>query len=113
MAVRLAERKKEIAVGVVVVLALVFLVYRLRGNSPLPSSANFVCVATGKMFSIDRDDIRQVPLTNPDSGERTLVPCYERDGKLYVRSHYRGAVQRLSDVNQYVDPESLEVRTSP
>ena len=72
-----------------------------------------VCVATGRTYTIDRDDINTLPVKNPDTGERSLVPCVKREGRLYADAHYRGLLQAFGEVNQHVDEDTMVVRMGP
>jgi hypothetical protein len=104
--------KLSALLGGVIVLAVGALVYaQIRGARPLPDAVKFVCVATGKTYAISRDKIKRVPLDNPDTGERTLLPCVDRGGKLFVSERYRDSLENLGEKNHYVDPESLAVQT--
>ena len=95
-------------------VAVGFLVYSsMGGDSPLPNEIKLVCVNTGRTYLIDRDEINTIPMTNPDTHEATLLPCVERDGRWYVDDHYRSVLEELKEVNHYVEPDTLAVRTGP
>ncbi len=103
------QRKIALAVGLLL-LAGGMTYYQLSGGQVRPSSGNFVCVATGKTFSIPRGTTKILPLENPETKERTLLPCYEQDGKLYVS---RRAAEHLSEFgarNRFVDTQTLAVK---
>lgn len=103
--------KLSVALAVVAVLGVGVVLYaQLRGARPLPNTVKFVCVATGKTYAVSRDKIKRIPLDNPDTGERTLLPYVERDGRLFVSEHYRESVAKLGERNRYVDPETLAVQ---
>ncbi len=103
---------KVIAAGALLVGALGVYFFWGREKPVLPDRINFVCVETGKRFSIPRDKA-VVPGVNPDTGKATLVPCYERAGQLYADGHYRGTINSLAEVNRYVDPKTLQIRSAP
>jgi hypothetical protein len=105
----ISPRVQLVFVVVVLVVAGVFFYRSWAGGSVVNPDINFVCVATGQTFSIDRDKIHSIPLKNPETGEATLVPCVKRDGKLYMDSHYRGVLKNLKEVNRYVDEKTLEI----
>jgi hypothetical protein len=52
-------------------------------------------------------------MTNPRTGEATLLPCHERNGVLYINQRYGSILGDLGARNRYVDPETLAVRTPP
>jgi hypothetical protein len=105
--------KLSVALAVVAVLGVGVVLYaQLRGPRTLPNTVQFVCVATGKTYAISRDKVKRIPLDNPDTGERTLLPYVERDGRLFVSDHYRESVAKLGERNQHVDPETLAVQTA-
>jgi len=106
----------KIALIVVLLLAAgtVFLLWG-RGHSPRSGKVQMVCVATGKTFWLERAP-RIPPVANPETGQKTLLPCYQKaDGKLYVDARYRGLIRQLQadGVNQFVDPDTLLVRAEP
>ncbi len=82
-------------------------------GSPIGDTVSFVCVATGKTYELDRKTISSVPVENPETKKATLIPCVRRDGKLFVDSHYRGVLAGLAEVNQYVDKNTLGVKSAP
>lgn len=104
--------------GLVVVLLLVavgFLVFRRERAPARRDEVHMVCVVTGKTFWVDRQPMA-LPLENPDTGEKTLLRCYEgEDGALYVDRSCRDLVKQLDEdkVNQYIDPRTLRVRSDP
>jgi hypothetical protein len=104
---------------VVVLIAAAVGIYFWRGRTPapLPSQVRFVCIATGKIYSVDRDEIPSfMPAKNPDTGARTLLPVVEREGKLYANERYAYSSlskPEVAEVNRYVDPQTLEVLDAP
>jgi hypothetical protein len=88
--------------------------YQLFRPGPLPSDVSFVCVETGEFFAIDREDVLRLPVENPKTGRRTLLPCSTGpDGTVYVGDRYRGTLERIAgDLNNYVDPDTLAVQTT-
>jgi hypothetical protein len=103
------------AIFIVVVLAVAaILFYRTLAPGPeLESDINFVCVATGRTYTVDREQINTFPVENPDTHEMTLLPCVQRDGRLYLDSHYREVLEDLGEVNRYVDEYTLAVKSAP
>ena len=109
----MSQRSKLWLAVVILVVAAGYATYQLTRRGPVSSTVSLVCAATGKTFRMDRDELIMIPMRNPDTGERTLLPCHEEEGGLYVNSRYRGALDQLGENNRYVDPETLAVRTSP
>ena len=88
--------------------------YQVFRPGPLSDDINFICVATGAKFSIDRADVSCIPETNPDTGAATLVPCsLVENGVLKVNPHYRSVLEELGQENRYVDMDTLTVKTEP
>lgn len=110
-----ASEKAKLSLAVVLIIGAGGLfIWQFVGSGAIADDVNFICVATGKTFSIDRDDIKSLPVENPKTGERTLLPCCSRDGVLYVDARYsRLLFDKLKEKNRYVDTESLAVQTAP
>jgi len=106
-----SSRNKAILAGVLIVIAVVFVARQIWKPGALPSGVRYVCVSTGKVFTLPRDKVNLIPEVNPDTGEHTLLPCSERDGAVRVTSRYRDALVQLGDKNHYVDIETLLVKT--
>lgn len=117
MAILGIQLNPRVQVGLIVAALVVagLLAWRALApaDSPIGDTISFVCVATGKTYNINRDDVGSIPLKNPDTGQVTLLPCARREGKLFVDSHYRSALKGLAEVNQYVDTNTLEVKSAP
>lgn len=96
-------------------LVVIFFVRSLGGSDlPIADSIAMVCVASGEIYNLDREDVNMFPMTNPKTGERTLVPVRDEDGRKVVPNRFRGLVtDRLKDQNQYVDPDTLALKGSP
>jgi hypothetical protein len=108
------NRGKLIVIVALLLVAAVTVWFQVRGSGGLRSNVNFVCVATGKMYSLDRRSVFKLPWKNPDTGEETLLPCGAReDGSIEVSERYREAVRAMGEKNRYVDPETLVVKTAP
>lgn len=109
-------KKIIVAVALLVVAGVVYFIYG-RTESALPGSFKYVCVATGKVFSYSASDMPTIlPAKNPSTGQMTLVPAVEKDGKLYANPRHARDVLRdpeLAKVNKYVDPTTFEVLKSP
>jgi hypothetical protein len=101
---------------VVLVLALLgaagVMTYRNWPPRGLSTDIAYVCVATGEVFEIPRNDVGYLPFENPKSGQETLVPVQRKDGHWVISEHYRKLISSLGEVNKYVDPNSLEIRSS-
>lgn len=110
------QKKLIIAVVLLVAAAGVYLFFG-RTKSSLPDSVKYVCVVTGNTFDISRDNLpASLPAKNPKTGEMTLLPVREKDGKLYADVRYAREALRdgpLAKVNKYVDPQTFEVLSSP
>jgi hypothetical protein len=100
--------KLTAGVIVLVVAGWVFFTWG-EPTSAIKSQIEFVCVETGERFALNRANVGAIPATNPDTGQATLYPVHEEDGKLVVSARYRTAMKD-SKVNNYVDPNTLEVR---
>lgn len=80
-------------------------------RGPLPEEVNFICVETGTLHYIDRDDVFGIPANNPKTGRATLVPCYRTEaGQLAVSEHFAGTIEQLAELNHYVDPATRMVK---
>jgi len=78
----------------------------------LPPRNMFVCVATGELFELSPDEAGMIPARNTNTGERTLLPCVVgTNGVCRVGERYRSQLDRMEDVNHYVDPHTVMVTT--
>lgn len=105
----------KIAIAVVVFVAAGAIAYwNTRSTSAFPTEWTFVCVASGKIFAIPNEGkVREFPLENPETKERTLFPCKKHeDGFYYVSSRWREGVKQLGSVNRSVDLETLRVKAA-
>ena len=86
-----------------------------KGEDSVAEQSNFVCIATGEMFTLDMDKVAIIPAPNPKTGERTLLPCSKGDdGVMRVGEQFRASLAgKLKDVAKYVDPYNLEVLSRP
>jgi hypothetical protein len=73
----------------------------------LPDQIRFVCAATGKAYRLDRSRVQTFPARNPETGEETLVPVYEEDGRIKVPSRYASVLDDLGGANRYFDRNTL------
>ena len=106
----------KLKIALVVVLlagALGISLYNFRDNSPLAGDVAFVCVQTGERYSFDREDISEMPMQNPDTGEKTLLPIVEDGDAAYVSRDYAYLLKELAEVNEYVDPATRKVKDKP
>jgi hypothetical protein len=112
-----SEQSKLILVLVLFVVAGGVYFMWGRPEPVLKQSVPFVCVATGQVYELDRDDVPSfLPAMNPDTQEETLLPVVDRDGSLFVSSRYAAPLtdpERLAKVNKYVDPRTLRVLEEP
>lgn len=79
----------------------------------LPNRFQCVCVATGKVYALERGALTFLPAKNPETGEATLLPVVEQDGALYVVDRARPTLQGLGALNRFVDPKTLRVNRGP
>jgi len=109
------DRNPKPALGLGAGLFLIVLIVFVRSLSgpdlPVANSVKMVCVSSGKVFHLDREDINMYPMQNPKTGEYTLMPVEERNGRDYVPQRYKETVTSvLKDVNKYVDPSTLALK---
>lgn len=103
---------------VAVLLIAAIAIYSFAGGGGTPSRSGkvqFVCVATGETFWLERKP-RILPVENPDTGQKTLVPCHEKeDGTISISTRIRSVVEQLEKdgINKYINPETLTVRAEP
>ena len=98
--------------GILVLIVIVAGILIYQGNnkqSVLGNRITCVCVSTGEIFSLDRDQVTRIPVAHPKTQERSLLPCYRRDGQLYVDGMYRGVLESLREINHYVDEKTLAI----
>jgi hypothetical protein len=109
-------KKIIVAVALLVVAGVVYFMFG-RTGSALPGSIKYVCVATGKIYSFSPSNLPSIlPGKNPSTGQATLLPVTEEDGKVYASPRYARDLLRnpeLAKVNKYVDPNSFEVLKAP
>ena len=106
---------KKLKIGIAVVLfggAIGYWQYS-RPRSPLDADISFVCVQSGKTYYFDRKDVIEIPMQNPDTGERTLMPTYESEGITYVSARFADRLKDLAEANRYVDPATRKVKDAP
>lgn len=106
---------RNLKIGLAVVLfsgAIGYWLYS-RPSSPLDADISFVCVQSGKTYYFDRKDVNEIPMRNPDTGERTLMPTYESEGITYVSARYADRLKDLAEANRYVDPATRKVKDVP
>ena len=66
---------------------------------------------TGDVYTVTRSDVSRIPRENPNTGRRTLLPLIQEGQTRMVSARWsRSLYEELSDVNEYVDPRTLEVR---
>ncbi len=107
-----ANRWKFIAAAALLLTAAVVVALLLRGPQIGPGRVNLVCVATGRQFSVSASKIDAFPAKSPETGQRTLLPCETRNGRVYVGGTYRVLLAELREVNKHVDPKTGEVRAA-
>lgn len=107
---------KIVAAVVILAVAGAVIYFRGRGSTALPDKLTFVCVETGKLYYLDRGPSRVPPVTNPDTGRDTLMPCFkDEDGSYYIRRRSSEPLGALiaANLNHCVDPKSLRVDVKP
>jgi|GEM_PF-2784800 len=111
-----ANAAKLSIIGVMFAVALVLFIVRGGDEGKARTDkAQFICVSTGKIYWLKRK-ARTFPVENPDTGQLTLIPCYESEDGVLKVAHRRGYVLDQLDkegLNQYVDTETLVVRVAP
>jgi hypothetical protein len=112
-----SEQKKFIFALVLICGAVVAAFWLWPRSDTVPNSMLFVCVETGKTARLSRDDVPSImPVENPSTGNRTLLPAYtDDDGKLRLIERYASVLHEpaVAKVNKYVDPQTYEVLESP
>ena len=112
-----SEHTKIILAVVLLGVAVGLFFYFNHEPSSIPDSVKFVCISTGEVFTYSRSSMpTRVPAENPKTGEPTLIPAREEDGKLYASTNY--GYRCLNDpqyaaLNKYIDPDTLEVLDTP
>lgn len=104
---------KLTVVGVILALAAGLTWMNWPRAHALPNRFQCVCVATGKVYSLDLRALSFLPAKNPDTGQQTLLPVVQQDGELYVIDRARPTLQGLGELNKFVDPNTLRVNKSP
>ncbi len=114
MAGVLTSRSGKVLLASVLLLGAGVLAYWNLSRQPISSRVNFVCVATGQVFALDRKEIVVYPVRNPKTGEDTLLPCVkDADGVVRVSARYGALLREMGAKNRYVDPETFVVRPPP
>ena len=107
------ETRKRVAFGSALLLIsgiAIWYVWPANTGPDIDPHLSLVCVATGRQFEIDRDRIGTVPAKNPDTGERTLLPCEAKEnGQIVLVARYRSLLEQLKEKNEHVDPATLVV----
>jgi hypothetical protein len=113
----MSGKAAKILLGVIFLAGAALIAARSIDTSKndIAKQSQFVCVATGEIFNLDLDKVAIIPAPNPNTGERTLLPCSKGDdGVMRVSERYRQALSgELKDKDKYVDPYNLEVLSSP
>lgn len=112
-----ANQKKLVVAGVLLIAAVGVYLKFGRSAEPLTGKLSFVCVATGEIFHVSRDDVPSIlPGKNKKTEQYTLLPVVQRGGTWFVSERYVALLrdpEELGKVNKYVDPQTLEVLKSP
>jgi hypothetical protein len=112
------KRSGDIAkiAAVCVLLAAAFGVYRwnFSGEKVQPDSVQYVCARTGKLFRLPRDGkARELPLVNPETKERTLIPVVRLEtGDYAITNHRIQTVRRMGELNKVIDLDTLRVKVA-
>jgi hypothetical protein len=85
-----------------------------RAQKVQPDTVEYVCAKTGKLFRLPRDGKpHELPLMNPDTQERTLIPVLRQEnGEYVITGHRIQTVKRMGDVNKVIDLETLRVKVA-
>ncbi|MEX2217529.1 MAG: hypothetical protein WD749_02115 [Phycisphaerales bacterium] len=105
----------QIAIIAVAAVALaVSLFFTLRGDGvDLDSSLRMADVGTGEVFSLPigkGPNAAMIPGKNPRTGEMTLLPIIEKDGRWFLRERYAVSLKSIQGSHAAVDEKTLEVR---
>lgn len=100
--------------GLAVVALGVGLWMSMRGGVDLADELIMVDVKTGDRFRFDVSGNLgvTVPAKHPETGERTLLPVVQADGKWYIGDRYRGALGELEASPDAVSSSTYEVTFS-
>lgn len=87
------------------------------GSDQVPSrrgGLQLVCVETGYTTTVPHGKGISIPYENPNTGRKTMLPAYERDGQLLVNPRHRDSLAELqnSGLNKVVDAQTFVVNTS-
>lgn len=80
-------------------VAVLFLGYRVfsgGNNINLASSLSLLCVETGEVIEIAREDVNSIPFKNPRTGRVTLYPYEVKDGQNVVAARFRPMIENPS-----------------
>lgn len=100
--------------GVALVALVVGLWMSMRGGVKLADELIMVDVRTGDRFRFDVGGNRgvTVPAKHPDTGDRTLLPVVQSDGKWVIGERYRSALGELEPSPDAVSSSTYEVTFS-
>lgn len=86
----------------------------MRGGVHLADELIMVDVKTGDRFRFDVSGNRgvTVPAKHPDTGQRTLLPVVQTDGRWVISERYRGALGDLEPSTDNVRMSTFEVTFS-
>src|SRR5262245_32351081 len=105
--------KNALKIGAAVVLLFAaggLLYFTMHSESVQPDRLTYVCVSTGKLFMMPRGGPPKVfPVENPETHQRTLLPCAKMEDGYYVSSLMRATLKEMGDVNKVVDAGTLRV----
>lgn len=105
------SNSKKIGIAIVLLAgAGALFAVRWPEKQVVANEMNLVDVVSGQRYHMTVEQVKVLPAVNPDTGEPTLLPCHEVDGKLFVKDRYRPHLRELAEVNKHVDPKTLEVR---
>lgn len=104
---------KHLIIGVLVVLLGVVGFRACNQQDVLSDRISMVCVETGERREVAREEIRTLPVENPSTGRKTMIPYVDHGGRVFVENRFRELLESLKEQNHYVDPETLEVKDEP
>jgi hypothetical protein len=110
----LDAQKVKLFAAVVMIAAAVGIFFFQGGGGPEDRRVTFVCVETGDFYTykVAKAQTEGVPLENPDTGKRTVLPVVEKEGMLVIDAHWAPLLHdSLREANQVVDPKTLEVKS--
>ncbi|MGB0716612.1 MAG: hypothetical protein ACPGXK_12075 [Phycisphaerae bacterium] len=108
------EKREKVYVGTVVfALSVAALLYwRQQPENPFAGKIAVICVESGQVLELDRDEVHTYPLKHPETKRKTLLPFDVEGERMVIAGRFRPIVKRLDEqeVNKHVDVNTLEVK---